>query len=404
MGGFARRRGIAFAVVVLLAALAAKRIGFQSYRLLAAPAYPAAIDLQLRLNETRHWIRGEPVYGALVAAVYPPATYALFAPLALVPEVVARGVWWLLVMASLVALSILTLRAIQDLPWAADRRWRAAAALLPWAAYPASIVLSMGQVGLLSLTLAIVAVILAVQASRARQVAAGGLFAVALVKPSVAAPFFWLLLWLWPPLGALVAAGSYLALSLMSMLPRPERAAFLLVAWVRQGAITLGKGYGHLAILLGDFGATRWSTLAALLLLLALGAWTWRRRDADIWARLGVAAVCARIWTYHTYSDDLLALPCVIAVLRLAAGAPTARRRQVAAIVAGVEIAVLLLAPTRLFAATDPHVRWLVELPGTAGLLLCGATIVALAARGVGGRAIPQSRATAAPARSPVPQ
>jgi hypothetical protein len=80
----------------------------------------------------------------------------------------------------------------------------------------------------------------------------------------------------------------------------------------------------------------------------------------------------------------------VIALLRLAARAPTARRRQVAALAAGVEIAVLLLAPTRLFAASDPHVRWLVELPGTAGLLLCGATIVTLAAHDVEGRASPR--------------
>ena len=59
-----------------------------------------------------------------------------------------------------------------------------------------------------------------------------------------------------------------------------------------------------------------WTPFVSLGLFGVLGAWVYRNRRADPWSLLGVAAIIARLWTYHRMYDDLLILLALIALLR----------------------------------------------------------------------------------------
>jgi hypothetical protein len=50
-------------------------LGYEFGRLLFDLAPKAGVDLHLRTREVHAWFKGEPVYGAIWTAVYPPASY-----------------------------------------------------------------------------------------------------------------------------------------------------------------------------------------------------------------------------------------------------------------------------------------------------------------------------------------
>ena len=52
--------------------------------------------------------------------------------------------------------------------------------------------------------------------------------------------------------------------------------------------------------------------------LAALGVWVFRHRDRDIWILLGVMAIVARLWTYHSVYDDVLILLAMVPLYRIA--------------------------------------------------------------------------------------
>jgi hypothetical protein len=70
---------------------------------------------------------------------------------------------------------------------------------------------------------------------------------------------------------------------------------------------------------------------AALLALLALGAWTLRWRRADVWLLIGAAAIVARLWTYHFIYDDILIVLALIAVFRIATCEQASQSQRAAA-------------------------------------------------------------------------
>jgi hypothetical protein len=87
---------------------------------------------------------------------------------------------------------------------------------------------------------------------------------------------------------------------------------------------------------------------AALAALMGLGAWTFLHRRADLWLLLGVAAVVARLWTYHFVYDDVLILLPMLALYRLARAGPGPGNTDLAAgllFAAGLGLA---LAPARM--------------------------------------------------------
>ena len=67
--------------VLLMAVAAVVWLGYEFWRLLWQSGEMGAIDLRQRHNEVQAWFSGRPVYGDIVTAVYPPASYAILWPL-----------------------------------------------------------------------------------------------------------------------------------------------------------------------------------------------------------------------------------------------------------------------------------------------------------------------------------
>ena len=165
-----------------------------------------------------------------------------------------------------------------------------------------------------------------------RDLGGAALLLLSLAKPTLTAPFMWIAITARRPLppAALLGLG-YVGLTVASSFFQPggpvglmgqfaggaardaARAAGLshadLHAWIE--ALRLGGGY----------------TVASLAALAALGWWTiFRARDADPWVKLGVAAIVARVWTFHFRYDDMLLIVPLISLIRLVSRRERARR------------------------------------------------------------------------------
>jgi len=155
-----------------------------------------------------------------------------------------------------------------------------------------------------------------------------GLFIVALVKPTVSAPFFWLVLFLPGRLrpAALVLLG-YLAVTLVAASFQESSLPALLQGWRRQESqMAFVEGHTNLSKWLAVAGLEEALVPAALLTLLGLGVLAWRYRGVDFWLLAGIMGVATRLWVHHRGQDDLLILLPMIALLRLAKQSPSPAR------------------------------------------------------------------------------
>jgi hypothetical protein len=342
------RRGSDFLVwglTPLLAIVAAKRIFLQSCELLAGTSYAAAFDLHLRYVETVHWITGAPIAEAQ-GMDYPPATYAVLGPLiGHLGWPAVRALWLLLSLAALAVLSGIAAGAVERRPGP-----RCLAAVLPWSAYGSALTIGVGQLGLVCLATGLGGILLARRAGPRPTGAAfaGLLFALSLIKPTLTAPWFWLLA-LASPAAACVAVLLYGAATLAACAGRPEPLSQLVTLWIDHGHLHLARGYGSVAGWANNLGFGRWIVPLGLAMLTGLGVWVLRHRHADLWILLGVSAFVARFFTYHYYVDDLLLLIPMIALLRLAMREEGSVRLRRAAAAVFLLAALSQLTPTRWF-------------------------------------------------------
>ncbi len=360
-GGGLSRRWLGWLVVAGLAGLASGWLGYQFWRLAVGqePIWPGsppgAFDLRQRWTETTAWFAGQPVYGSVPTAVYPPASYAMLGVLhAGLPFDLLRLYW-----AGVSILALLLLGWLAGLAVGGQARsapvWMAR--LLPAAMYAAGAGIGNGQLTVPVLAALLLAVSLldlppTARLSARREWAVAGLILLALVKPTVAAPFFWLPVVrhrTWPVAAGIVA--GYLGLTWMACALQAGTPIAVLAAWRLAGAQTLvDPGYANLAAWARMGGLDDLAGQAAgLLLLAATGMWCWWHRDDDIWRLAAVCALCARLWTKHHWYDDLLLLPVVVALLRQAghgwsAGTTVCRRRPLAGWL-GLLLATALLSP-----------------------------------------------------------
>jgi hypothetical protein len=248
---------------------------------------------------------------------------------------------------------------------------------------------------------------------------AASLFLLALVKPTVSAPFFWLVLFVSARLrpGILVITG-YALLTLFTVAHQPVDLMALLREWLAAGSAQAARGgYANVHVWMATLGLGEWTLPASAALLLALGGWTYRYRRVDPWLLIGVTAIVARLWTYHRSYDDLLILLPMVALFRIAKRGTST---DGGAMPAGALLAVTMLemlAPHRLLQYPPPWnvlytgghaVVWIVVL----AFLLDRTRREARARQkaslrtreGVPGRAVTGTRGDAAslPARSPV--
>jgi len=65
-------------------------------------------------------------------------------------------------------------------------------------------------------------------------------------------------------------------------------------------------------------GLEKWMMLSSGVIFAALETWTYYYRRADRWVLMAVAALVARMWTYHRVYDDVLILLPEVALFRIA--------------------------------------------------------------------------------------
>jgi len=361
-------RAVLAAAVCLMAVVAAVWLTYETYRLLWQPehigalqVHTGAIDFKLRFHDVTLWFAGDPIYETCATAIYPPATMALLWPL--LGWLAREWAMWLWAVVMALGLGCLSLTAVRG-SGARTALEKAFVALIPLSMYAAGATVGNGQMMLHVLPALMAGVLLATRSSggASRDLLAAGLILFGLAKPTVAAPFFWIVL-LVPAsrLPALGAAAGYGGLTVLASAWQEGGVLAILVRWAEK-VTTFSQAEGaevsvaNLAAWFDMVGLGGWNSTALIVLLALLGLWTWRRRKADVWVLLGVAGLFARFWTYHRWYDDLLVLPALVCLFRLAKVGP---RDGGTDVIAGVLLAVslpFLLAPGGQYLLPSPWV------------------------------------------------
>jgi hypothetical protein len=308
------------ASIMLVAALV--WLGYEFWRLLWQPEPWGAIDLRT-LHELVHgWFAGRPLYKDVGDAIHPPATYALLWPLlGWLPLTAAR---WLWAVTTVMALGWLVYIVVQK-SQAESVFERAVAALMPLSMYATGAAIGNGQLIVHLLPILVTGLVLLQPQQRGWRVdlLAAVLILITFVKPTVSLPFFWIVLFVpKSPRPALLVALGYFALTLFALSFQESDVMTLARGWLaRSSEIALRPGQGNVAnlhIWLGSIGLDSWILPTSFMVLLALGFWIYRYRQADLWLLLGVTAYVTRFWTYHRWYDDLLILIPMVALFRIA--------------------------------------------------------------------------------------
>lgn len=317
------RRALFLAAASILLAGLSVRLALEIQRLLFEPGGP--IDLRMLHNLIAQWFDGVPFYEDR-GGIHPPGVFLLLWPLyGWGSETSARWVYALA--AALAAAGLVRLLLRESRP---ARPWeRALVAILVIGSYPAAITIGNGQITFFVLLAAIGGVLVSLRQApgAARDALLTGLFLVALIKPNLTLPFFWVIAftkgWVRP---AALAIGGYLFATVASVAlhgATPADLPAMIAAWYdRSDHGLVSTGYGNVHAWLGSLGLKAWILPASGLIFALHGLWAWRHRGADLWVLLGVAAIVARVWGYHRVYDDLLLIFPLIALLRLGRGEP----------------------------------------------------------------------------------
>ena len=421
-----RIRAVLRAAIVLMCVVSVVWLTYQSWRYFAVPKQlgsqrigVGAIDLRNRFLETRAWFRGENVYAIYPDAVYPPASYAMLG--------IAFN-WWRLKIVkllwyglSLASVGFLSRQLIRQ-SLAQSRVERVFVGLMPFAFYATGAAVGNGQLVVFVLPLVLSAVLLLTRPALSTWDTWRGalLMLFALVQPTIAAPFFWLVMFVVPRMKpAVLVVTMYLGLTALAVnfqigatvpakpvrktrapavarapAPKPKPAAVtapgaipppdasqtdgsarILNTWsarATHGAYrgSLKGGYASVHNLLATLGLAKWNWPVSLAILLGLGAWTFRHRRADLWLLLAVTAIVARVWTYHSWYDDLLLLLPLIALARMIKLPRYSHQTKTVAAGLFFWIWLFLLAPGVLYTAWLPGILVDIQVTGwIAGLV-----------------------------------
>jgi hypothetical protein len=178
-----------------------------------------------------------------------------------------------------------------------------------------------------------------------------------LVKPSVAAPFLWVFLFGWnrwrPVLLVLI---MYSFLTLVAAAFRKESLPLLFEMFLTNASMTVSRfpGTRNIHALLTDVGLEQWIALGSGLLSTLLGVWTYYYRRADRWVLVAVAALIARMWTYHRVYDDMLILLPEVVLFRIAKKSFSPAQRTIAGTLLGLT-AIAMLCPGWLLEERRPR-------------------------------------------------
>jgi hypothetical protein len=345
-------------------------------RLLVEDGPQGARDLAMRHWEVGRWFAGEASDGPLAPKIYPPASYLILWPfLGWLDLTAARWLWAATLLAALAWLTAIVVRESRA------ESGLARAFLIVWvpSMYATSVTVGNGQLGVHVLP-ALLSSILIARRGRggwSSDLAAASLFTLCLVKPSLAAPFFWVLMSgrRGARRGALVVA-AYAGLTALAVSFRPEGLLGLVRSWVsisRETAVGARYGYMNLHGWMSAAGMGEWIPYGSALVLALLGAWVLRHRGGPVWLSLGLAAIVARTWTYHALYDDLLLVVPIVALLRLGRETPAGEGWAAAAGLVVFAGWCSMLVPARLLTAPPP---W--DLAFRAGQTVVWAAVLAV--------------------------
>jgi Glycosyltransferase family 87 len=311
--------------VISMALFAIPWLVLNFVKLLLAQAPWGAVDLRLRYNEVQLWFAGNSVYteqSNAIHAVYPPASYAMLWPLMGWLEYPhARIVAAVALAAAVVWLGIVLIKE----SGAETRLERAFIALLLLSMYATGFSIGHGQLTIFTIAGLVAGLTLMSSGERRWQddLIVALFILIALVKPSLSVPFFWIVLFragtVRPVLLVIV---GYFALTVIAVVFQKFDFYGLIQAWIArsmEGAAreAAGGAYGNIHSWLAVFGLRQWNMPASAVLLLLLGYWTYCYRHADLWLLLGVTAIVARLWVYHRSYDDVLVLLPMITLFRI---------------------------------------------------------------------------------------
>ncbi len=345
--------------IALLGCYATLKLSTEFWRLLFDPSPAGAIDLQILNRQTRAWFDGHLVYAGSTLAPHPPATFAILYPfLGWLEFSEARWVWAATTVVMLGTLTILLVRA----SGATTRLERGLVALMLLSMNATGVTIGNGQVILHILPVLLTGVLMIRAAPSARRHWLGSsLLVLALVKPSVTAPF------LWPALfGAsrvrlapmLTIGAGYLGLTLLAASYQPVGLMEVLSTLGTRGADFTGDwSYANVTALLTDLGLIRWSLPTSALVFASLGVWVRFNRRADPWILLGVCALVVRLGIYHLGYDDVLLIVPMLALFRVAKSDSDEGRSLLAGALLAINIGSMLFLASWQFAR--PPLQWL---------------------------------------------
>jgi Glycosyltransferase family 87 len=333
--------------VAFMAIAAAGRLAKGFYRLIWDQRDSGAVDLIGLYAQAQTWV----ARGAMFTTrhwVYPPASYPLaWLSFGWLTVPAARWWWALTTVAMLVVLALLALRAtgVQ-----APRERLFWIVMVP-ALAATGVTIGNGQLSLHCLAASLAGLLLIVRRkSWPADLAGATLLSYALIKPTISAPFVILALAVARRLRpALLIGAGYGGLTWLAAWHLQRGPVELFSTWV-VNLVSAGRFVRWLHLL----GYDEWLLPIALLALATFGLWAVAFRRADIWALAGVAAMVARLSTYHRVYDDLLVFVPLVAVYRLVRAAPGPAQRNVAAGLLFVAALALALAPARLVELPAP--------------------------------------------------
>jgi len=318
--------------VVVMALLAAAKLGDELARLVWRSDATAAIDLKWRYAEVQGWFNGVAVYRTMLAPTYPPASYVLLWPfLGWMSWGAARWFW---AATTLVALAVLTWLVVRET--GATGAWhRTLAALLLLAMNQTGVVVGNGQLTFHVLAPLVAGLLLLHRGSGTwtEDLAASAGVIFAMLKVTLAAPFLWLVvfaprpaanrrIWPWRLRPLLLVAACYLTLTAFAASFQGAGLPTQLREWIgvtRTVSDRVGD-YADVSAWLTPAGLGRLTPIVSLLIFFAFGAWSYRYRRVDLWVQLGVAGIVARLWAYHRQYDDVLVVLAFVALFRVARG------------------------------------------------------------------------------------
>lgn len=330
-------------------------LGYEFWRLVFQTGYWGAIDLKFLRTLTQRWFSGQSVYGESSGAMYPPTSFVIAFPfLGWVTFPQARWLW--------AGISVLALGWLIGLVVSASgantRLEKIMIALIPLSMYATGAAIGNGQF----ITLIIPALgtgILWLRQAKLdwRQEFLAILFILlSLVKPTVSAPFFWIVLFATRRLrSAIGVVIGYLALTGFALSLQTDSPFYILTNWLDGSLVIAAEmGSANFSLGLAWLGLESWILPGAGLMLFALGIWVWFYRTSDLWVLMGVVAIVARLWVYHWWFDDLLIIFALVALYRIAKQGEMENNNAVVAGGLFIGLLVFSLAPGGLYLFPSP--------------------------------------------------